>query len=470
MCQSKANGGARCSGSPMGSALYSLYGHRRATDDAEWSETLTNRIEALKEASVVYGTRDLTPHAIDIPAPVEKVIDHLAVIGKPLVVGGVVRDSVLGAENKDIDIEVHSADMDDIVDHLKAEGYAVDEVGRQFGVLKVSKRGEVSDIDISVPRRESNVGAGHRSFTVEMDREMGVDEAAARRDFTFNAIMYDHRRGVIIDPTGGMKDLDNRVLRHVGPAFAEDPLRVLRAFQFAGRFSLDIHPETAELCKSLRPQYSTLSVERVQEEWGKFLLKSQRPLKGIKVLQDSGWDDTIPGLQDSLASEETQSALSRLPQQAGEKRAIMGAAAIARQVPADQRRAMLSHVLVGAKAQKTAETLAAFDGNTIQSDYDAKTQARNLVRPNLDFETIGEFGRMTGDQSLVRASEIANQAGVSQRPELQILTGNDLMDATGRKPGKWLGDVLGDVLDKQYRGEFESKEEAMAYGLTLIKD
>ena len=103
-------------------------------------------------------------------------------------------------------------------------GLAFPPLGR---VLKVSKAGVVCDLDVSVPRRDSQIAAGHRGFTVALDTDLTVTEAAARPNFTVNALLYDPQRHVLIDPFGGAADLANRTLRHVSDQFGEDPLRVL---------------------------------------------------------------------------------------------------------------------------------------------------------------------------------------------------------------------------------------------------
>jgi tRNA nucleotidyltransferase (CCA-adding enzyme) len=225
----------------------------------------------------LYGGRFVTPYTIGVPTGIPEALDAARAAGNPLVVGGAVRDSVLGTASKDIDIEVYGTDLNTLTSAFRARGFMVDEVGQAFGVLKVSKPGVVSDLDVAVPRRENATGAGHRDFEVAADAGMTVTEVTNRRDFTMNAILYDPAREVAVDPTGGFNDIEHGILRHVGPQFAEDPLRVLRAFQFAGRFAMTLDPMTAKLCRKLRKQYTTLPKERVREEWTKFFAKSTRP-------------------------------------------------------------------------------------------------------------------------------------------------------------------------------------------------
>ena len=125
--------------------------------------------------------------------------------------------------------------------------------------------------------------------TVAPEPGLGDAEAAARRDFTLNAIAYDPFADAIIDPHGGREDLARGLLRHTSPAFTEDPLRVLRGFQLAARFDLSLAPETAAVCRAIAPAYAELPVERIWGEWEKWAAKSLRPSRGLAVLEETGW-------------------------------------------------------------------------------------------------------------------------------------------------------------------------------------
>lgn len=181
--------------------------------------------------------------APSIPGELRAMLDAVRRVGRPRLVGGGVRDWLLGLTSEDFDIEVGGIDFEKLQRALAPFG-ATDVVGRSFGVIKV--RGATSGVvyDFSLPRRESKTGAGHRGFAVAPDPLLSDAEAAARRDFTINAIAYDPFSGEVIDPHGGRADLQAKLLRHTSAAFVEDPLRVLRAFQFAARFDLTLAPET----------------------------------------------------------------------------------------------------------------------------------------------------------------------------------------------------------------------------------
>ncbi len=191
--------------------------------------------------------------------------------GRTFYVGGYVRDKMLGIETKDFDIEVHGVSVDVLEEILDNTGKRL-EFGKSFGVYNIKG----SSVDIAMPRKEECIGNRHTDFKVDIDPFCGTEKAAERRDFTMNAIMEDVLTGEIIDHFGGRRDIEKRVIRHVNDAsFAEDPLRVLRAAQFASRFEFEIAKETETLCSSM--DISTVSSERVFEELKKALLKAEKP-------------------------------------------------------------------------------------------------------------------------------------------------------------------------------------------------
>ncbi|MEM6701212.1 MAG: HD domain-containing protein [Acidobacteriota bacterium] len=203
------------------------------------------------------------------------------------VVGGGVRDALLHREVADLDLELFGLEPS-AVRTLLDRRFALDQVGEAFGVLKL--RGLA--IDVGLPRRESKSGLGHRSFDVLSDPHMSPAEAAQRRDFTLNAIAYDPLTREIIDPLGGVADLEARTLRHTSERFAEDPLRVLRGMQFVARFDLAPASETLEICR--RMTLEGLPAERIFEEWRKLLVQGHRILNGLRFLEDSGWIRYFP--------------------------------------------------------------------------------------------------------------------------------------------------------------------------------
>jgi tRNA nucleotidyltransferase (CCA-adding enzyme) len=201
--------------------------------------------------------------------------------GRALLVGGCVRDWLMGNQPKDWDLEVYEVASERLRELLD-EIAIVNVVGEAFTVYKVGR-----DLDVSIPRRERKSGRGHRGFVIEGDPSMSVAEAARRRDFTINAILQDPLTGEVIDPFAGRKDIDDRILRAVSPdTFSEDSLRVLRAAQFAARFQFEIEPNTIELCQ--RIDLADLPAERIWGEMEKLLLRADRPSLGLQWLRRLG--------------------------------------------------------------------------------------------------------------------------------------------------------------------------------------
>ena len=208
--------------------------------------------------------------------------------GKAYLVGGCVRDMKLEIEPKDWDIEVYGISVDSLISVL-SKSYQIDLVGKSFGVLKLKGL----PIDVSFPRREVKNGDSHKDFVVSCDPNMSLEEAALRRDFTVNALMFDVLTETYIDPTNrGLSDLENKILDPVSEKFNEDPLRVLRAMQFIARFGFSPSDKLIVYSRSLTPK--DLSKERIFEEWNKFFLKGENMSAGTKFLVDSWWINFFP--------------------------------------------------------------------------------------------------------------------------------------------------------------------------------
>ena len=205
--------------------------------------------------------------------------------GRAFYVGGYVRDLLLNIPNKDIDIEVHGIAEKDLVAILNEIG-EVDYYGRSFGIYALRHE----DIEVALPRSEKVLGTGHRDFEISVDPDMGYKNAALRRDFTINALMMDVLSHEILDYFNGADDLNKGIIRHVNDvSFAEDPLRVYRAAQFASRFGFKIDERTVELCKGI--DTFVLSKERIEEELKKALLKAERAEIFFECLKEMNQKD-----------------------------------------------------------------------------------------------------------------------------------------------------------------------------------
>ncbi len=212
-------------------------------------------------------------------------IDHAG--GRTLLVGGAVRDLLLGVPVKDLDIEVHQLKLEQLEEILRKFG-PVSLVGKMYGVLRLNGL----DIDWSVPRQE---GAG-RKPKVFVDPFLSIEEAFRRRDLTINAIGIDLITFELIDPFNGLKDLQKGVLRVCDEKrFLEDPLRFFRVMQFIGRFEMVPDKKLNELCRSM--SVKKVSVERIDQEFRKLLLKSKKPSLAFVWLKKIGrLNDLFPEL------------------------------------------------------------------------------------------------------------------------------------------------------------------------------
>jgi tRNA nucleotidyltransferase (CCA-adding enzyme) len=228
---------------------------------------------------------------LPLPPELDDLLRHAKVLRQAYLVGGCLRDALIGLPVKDFDIEVFGVDYEALAAGLLPFG-RVDLVGRSFGVIKLSLASGI--YDFGIPRRDSKIGPGHRGFAVGFDPDLTPRDAAMRRDFTINALMYDPRTREILDFFGGREDLAARRLRHTSQAFAEDPLRVLRGMQFASRFNLTPEPATIDLCRSMVDQAPELAVERVREEWWKWASRSRVPSAGLRFLEATAWIRHFP--------------------------------------------------------------------------------------------------------------------------------------------------------------------------------
>jgi tRNA nucleotidyltransferase (CCA-adding enzyme) len=194
---------------------------------------------------------------------------------------------LLGIPVLELDLEVFSLEAESLE---KLFPDAMDFVGKSYGIYRFREM----PIDLGLPREERPTGPGHRDFAVRVDPTMSLELAAARRDFTVGAIYLDPLEGSPIDPFGGTKDLEKRILRHVSAHFSEDPLRVLRAMQLSARFHFSMDPETVRLCRSIGAE--NLSPERIYGEFSKLILRGEAIGSGLEFLRQCDWLRFFPEL------------------------------------------------------------------------------------------------------------------------------------------------------------------------------
>lgn len=225
-----------------------------------------------------------------LPPPLVRLVEHLSHHGiRAIIVGGFVRDHFTGHTTQDLDIELYGVTSLEGLETLLKPFGKMGLYGKSFGVIKLSYEGY--SIDFSPPRTESKSGFGHKGFETSWHNDLDFAAAARRRDFTINAIGYDPIEKKLLDPYGGLNDLRDKILRCVDPeTFIDDPLRVLRAVQFAARYELTCDAILLDLCRKMIAEgaLAELPKERIFEELKKLLLQSNRPSIGFMLLREMG--------------------------------------------------------------------------------------------------------------------------------------------------------------------------------------
>lgn len=486
MCRSCADGGRRCSRANPTRSWRTSVMERRARNlrvsgqvEGPRQQELTALVERddallsqIEEAVQRYG-ETVTHHEIQMPQDVHDFVEGMREQGlRPVLVGGSVRDSFDGREPKDLDFEMYPETpgqrlTPDDVSAAASRFGRVDEVGKAFGVLKMTLPSG-TDLDLSVPRRENKVGVGHKGFKVEVDSSLTVSEAAERRDFTVNAISHDPHLEVLIDPHGGVNDLRAGTLRHVSDAFDEDPLRVLRGVQFAARYEMEMDPETARRCRGLRGEAGDLAVERTRAEWEKWSTKGRSPSSGLKVLAQTGWDEVTPGMagraSDPEVHRQVDAMRSLLDSEQGrgvDARVGLGAV-LAREMSDDDARAFLGQSIEGARAQRHAFSLSRADAPPLEP-AEARSQARSELSTLRERALLHQSLRTPGAEA---GYQVAMEAEVEDGPEQDWASGRDVLSIAGRQPGPWVGDVLKEYRQAQDAREFPDREG----GLLWLRD
>ena len=421
------------------------------------------------------GQRDVKPSMTlsldDVPESVGRVAATInAAGGRALLIGGAVRDKLMGKQSKDWDIEVYGLDTDRLADAMRVHGN-VDEVGKKFGVLKLVVGDE--DFDVSVPRREVKTGPGHKDYDIVPDPSMTIKEAALRRDYTMNTVSMDPHTGDMYDPYNGAQDINDRVLRATDPGvFVEDSLRILRGAQFAARFGMTVEPKTMELMQQASPELVNLPRARIGTEWRKLLMKGETPSTGLDVMKQTGalreLHPELEALETNGTWDQTKVAVDRATELTKEatpqfKEAIRYGALF--HAVSAQNMAEMLHASVDIPkntsariSQMLSEQANVHDQMT---DADIRRMAHRMGPATIEELSMlthavrGDEGRDTAQTLLQRAQEL----GVSQAAPRPILQGRHLMQK-GVKGGPWIGKTLAHVYDKQLNGDVTDMESA----------
>ena len=426
--------------------------------------------------------------------------------GRALIVGGWVRDRLMGRESKDVDVEVYGVPADRLLQVLEGLG-RVETVGESFQVFKTG------DIDVSLPRRESKSGRGHRGFDVTGDPAMSPTDAARRRDFTINAVAWDPLTDEYFDPFDGRGDIARRLLRVVDPAtFPDDSLRVLRAVQFAARLEFTLDEATRALCRDI--PLDDLPAERV---WGEFekLLFAPRPSIGLALALDLGVVARLFPELHALAGcpqepewhpegdvwvhtlqvvDQARQRIDDLPRP--QQLAIM-LGAVCHDVGKPATTALLDGRIrsIDHEEQGVAPALAFLDRLNLHSidGYDVRRQVIGMtaqhLKPGMWFKAKDEVGdgafrRLAHKVDLELLARLAKAdcegrrpgrfdcsamdwflerarlLGVAHRPPAPILLGRHLL-ALGVRPGPRVGEILKAVYEQQLDGKVSTVEQAV---------
>lgn len=455
----------------------------------------------------------------ELPTELIDIFEKAPGLEKGYLVGGCVRDLLSHRKVHDYDVEVYGISFEELESQLRKFG-RTDLVGKSFGTLKLKTRNGM-EFDFSLPRKDSKMGPGHKGFQISVDPSMTQEEACSRRDFTINSMLYHPLEDKIFDPFNGKSDLKKGILRHVGPAFTEDPLRVLRGMQFAGRFNLTAHPDTINLCDSIKDTYSELPKERVWHEWAKWARLSLSPSAGLEFLRQTSWLEHFPWLkelidipQDPIWHPEGDvwthtlhvcDALANLEEfkiaGSQDKLELMFAAlthdfgkpATTEKVFKDGKERIISHEHDRIGVSIAEEFLKAIDcpkthinrikpliaehinARMAQSSKSIRKlshrlkpssistlctlmKADNLGRPPLKDPDFGWI------EALKRG---ASELEIDKNPPSPHLTGKDLM-AQGLSPSPLFGQILGLAYEAQLEGEISNKESALLWLKTYL--
>ena len=410
----------------------------------------------------------------DLPGRLLKIAGDIREAGgRAFLVGGWVRDALLGKSCRDYDVEVYDMAQDALVPILSKYG-RTNLVGKAFGVIHLAMKG--LSLDFSFPRTESKVGYGHRGFVVHTDEKLSFKEAALRRDFTINAMGMELPELTLCDPYGGIEDLKRHTLRHVGPAFAEDSLRILRGVQFASRFGCTLAPETVELCRTL--SLDDLSVERLFEEFKKWLLKPGKPSLGLRAFLDIKLDEYFPEINPFKGSWETLGAI--LDNMAvlrssndkedflSEAQAMEFAFAALLCGNADSSLKFLERITNETHLLKVVPQLLSAYSNLETSIVEDIPSLRRLTVKLGGLKLLCLLVKSTPREFFDDANfadklwAVANENDLLEAAPQPYLTGKMLMDL-GVKPGKQMGEIIKKSFELQLDGKITSAEAALEW-------
>lgn len=427
-------------------------------------------------------------------------------------VGGCVRDAVLCIDPQDIDLEVFGISFDEITKCLSDSGITFGIHGNQFPVIKAIV--DDTHVDISVPRRERKVDIGRTGFHIDVDPDMSIENALARRDFTMNAMLMD-ASGNIIDPFGGKDDLASGILRHTSNRFVEDTTRVLRGMQFCARFKLTACEETLSICNDMLPEFDAIERDMIHVEFVKMFC-APHPSFGMKFLRDSGFIVKFPELQQLTGIVQDKKHHPEGDVFEHTTQVMDAMAQIVRNHGIEDKKHIVK-LMVSAMCHdlgKVFTTVIHEDGSvTSRGHANAGVQpARQLIARIFNSQDVTEFAVEMTDLHMAFVDEptkksvrrIANkmkhdirdlalviQADKSGRTDggfshlvdcavvnmvfnmedevevVPLINGHDLIDM-GLKPGKVFSQIINAVVEKQIEEEITDRDAAIAFVINII--
>ncbi len=389
--------------------------------------------------------------------------------GRALVVGGYARDEMMrraGSEvgSKDIDLEVYGVEKATLEQLLGQFGQVLT-IGKQYQVF------HVDGVDVALPRREQQIGKGHRDLETEYDPKMSFEEAFRRRDFTINAVGIDPLTDEVIDLYGGVSDIKDKILRMVdSETFGDDPLRPLRGAQLAGRLELTLDSDTVQVAQSV--VMNSLPATRVGEEWHKLLTKSPKPSIGLEAMHRLGvirqlHSELEPAVLDQKTLDLIDQATSDLVETEHIEFADRLLMILCRNLGEPAQGFLNSLEISQKRIARIVSVTREYGRNDIRKDV-TDTLVRNLssdIHPASirDLVWLLELEEQGSASNLL---ETAERLGVTDhRPEL-ILTGDHLIKL-GFLEGPKLGQILKKVYQAQLDGEVSNLEEAKKYATNI---
>ncbi|OGL66941.1 hypothetical protein A2856_00350 [Candidatus Uhrbacteria bacterium RIFCSPHIGHO2_01_FULL_63_20] len=404
-------------------------------------------------------------------------------------VGGAVRDAVMGRSVKDVDVVVRGRAREEVERWLGERG-TLELVGKSFGVYKFLPRGFTTDVhpfvDVALPRREhASAGSlgGYRDFDLQVDPQLPIDEDLKRRDFAVNAMAFDIRRERLVDPAHGMDDLHARTIRAVGTPeerFGEDLSRMLRAIRFACQLDFEIEEATwtalkarADELNKKRPDGSfVLPRETVGAELAKAF--SARPFAASELLMNSGaMRELLPEVEAAAKGTERYfDPLARVP--TGDLAAAL--AVLMRSVPAKEVAPLIDRVGLATLPKDSPLRTHAANVTWLVERLQQQAVDPTQMRPS-QFErqfmnghgeshlhvltALGDRERV--EKAVARARELRREWGVGEGERVPSLVSGDDVVAAGVAPGPKVRLMLEAARDAQLEGKVKTRTHALKW-------